>query len=187
MQQFATLRCGNVNYNDERDQYMAENIQWINTYETVKGNDHLFITGHNGHIEKSSASLATHTCMGKYLTQLYGEAYYAIGTDFYSSTFNAYDTLSETYKVFNVTNKNNSIVNAFVDSGKEKGLIQFSNIKNEATLKVLDSKQAMGNIGNEFNSITGALPTAYTIKMVPSQAYNALIIIKKVSPTSFFD
>ena len=80
----ATLRSSGTNYANMRVQYMKDKIDWILNYEE---NQMLFITGHNGHIEKTSSS-AGFTCMGERLATSYGKAYYAIGTDFLESTFN---------------------------------------------------------------------------------------------------
>lgn len=39
--------------NGIRDQYMADNAMWILEQEEKRGNDRIFITGHNGHLEQS--------------------------------------------------------------------------------------------------------------------------------------
>ena len=72
------------------------------------------ITGHNGHIEKTSASLAGYKSMGHYLDELYGEEYFAIGTDFIQSEFQASNGKSGERPYFTVKN-HNDLVDAFSD------------------------------------------------------------------------
>lgn len=72
-----------------RDEYLANNLQWIVEYEAGEVDDKVLMSAHNGHIEKTSASMAGYKSMGQYLNELYGEAYFAIGTDFGSNTFQA--------------------------------------------------------------------------------------------------
>ena len=89
MKQRTQLFLNEGDYTKLRDQYLADNLQWIVEFEAARGHDKIFITGHNGHIEKTSASLAGYKSMGNYLDELYGEEYFAIGTDFINSEFQA--------------------------------------------------------------------------------------------------
>ena len=89
MKQRTQLFLNEGNYTKLRDQYLADNLQWIVEFEAARGHDKIFISGHNGHIEKTSASLAGYKSMGNYLDELYGEEYFAIGTDFIHSEFQA--------------------------------------------------------------------------------------------------
>lgn len=82
MKQRTQLFLNDGDYTKLRDQYLADNLEWIVEFEAERGNDKIFITGHNGHIENTSASLAGYKSMGNYLDELYGEEYFAIGTDF---------------------------------------------------------------------------------------------------------
>ena len=75
MKQRTQLFLNEGNYTKLRDQYLADNLQWIVEFEATRGHDKIFITGHNGHIEKTSASLAGYKSMGHYLDELYGEEY----------------------------------------------------------------------------------------------------------------
>lgn len=76
--------------NGIRDQYMADNTMWILAQEEKKGNDRIFITGHNGHLEQSGTYVGgENKVMGNLLTDRIGrDAYFAIGTDFYKTTCN---------------------------------------------------------------------------------------------------
>src|SRR5699024_10013 len=60
-----------------RDEYLAQNVKWIADFEAECGHDKLFISAHNGHIEKTSAAFG-YKSMGDYLDELYGNHYFAI-------------------------------------------------------------------------------------------------------------
>ena len=114
MKQRTQLFLNEGNYTKLRDQYLADNLQWIVEFEAARGHDKIFITGHNGHIEKTSASLAGYKSMGHYLDELYGEEYFAIGTDFIQSEFQASNGRSGERPYFTVKN-HNDLVDAFSD------------------------------------------------------------------------
>lgn len=52
MKQRTQLFLNEEDYMKLRDQYLADNLQWIAEFEAAKGHDKVFVTGHNGHIEK---------------------------------------------------------------------------------------------------------------------------------------
>jgi erythromycin esterase len=181
----STLRGTNVNYSETRDKYMAEKVQWIYDYEKSKGNNTLFLAGHNGHIEKTSASKAGYTSMGQRLQEVFKEEYFAIGTDFYKNTFRANDSISGERKEFSITNSNSDLMKLFIKSNKEVALLDIkAAAKDEQLSKVLSSKQKMGNVGDEFNGITKFLSATYTINMVPEKAYNAVIFVRNATPST---
>lgn len=65
-----------------RDQYMAENVSWILQKEQQRGNDCIFISGHNEHVAK----WGSYDSMGKLLSNQY--RYYVIGANFYKTRCN---------------------------------------------------------------------------------------------------
>lgn len=90
-----------------RDQYMAENVSWILQKEQQRGNDCIFISGHNEHVAK----WGSYDSMWKLLSNQY--RYYVIGTNFYKTrcnlpegnhkrtiqTFYSHDLLAKTAKL----------------------------------------------------------------------------------------
>ena len=72
-----------VEGNALRDQRMAENVMWILSMEEQRGNACIFISGHNGHIERSGNYGTDNRVMGNILSDELGEGYFAIETDFY--------------------------------------------------------------------------------------------------------
>lgn len=175
----ATLRSAGVHYANMRDQYMKDKIDWILNYE---GNQMLFITGHNGHIEKTSSS-AGFTCMGERLAKSYGKAYYAIGTDFLESTFNVVNSSGKDMII--TLNNTNALTSQFENLEDNIYFMDFTSAKENNELKeILDIQIAMTNIGAEFNSWQKALKTFYTLKIVPSQAYDGIIVLQKMHPST---
>ncbi len=175
----ATLRSSGTNYANMRDQYMKDKIDWILNYEE---NQMLFITGHNGHIEKTSSS-AGFTCMGERLATSYGKAYYAIGTDFLESTFNVVNSSGKDMII--TLNNTNALTSRFENLEDNIYFMDFIEAKENNELKeILDTQIAMTNIGAEFNSWQKALKTFYTLKMIPSQAYDAIIVLQKMHPST---
>ena len=67
-----------------RDQFMAENVQWILQQEQRNGHEKIFVTGHNSHVAK----WGSFDSMGKLLSQDAANGYYVIGTDFYKTHCN---------------------------------------------------------------------------------------------------
>ena len=175
----ATLRSAGVNYANMRDQYMKDKIDWILNYEE---NQMLFITGHNGHIEKTSSS-AGFTCMGERLATSYGNAYYTIGTDFLESTFNVVNSSGKDMII--TLNNTNALTSQFENLEDNIYFMDFTSAKENNELKeILDTQIAMTNIGAEFNSWQKAIKTFYTLKMVPSQAYDGIIVLQKMHPST---
>jgi erythromycin esterase len=181
----ATLRGTNVNYSEARDKYMAEKVRWIFDYEKGNGNNTLFLAGHNGHIEKTSASKAGYTSMGQRLKDVFKDEYYAIATEFYKNTFRVNDSISGKRKEFSIKNNKSDLMKLFIKSNKEVALLDIKTAaKDEQLNKVLSSKQKMGNVGDEFNGVTKFLSATYTINMVPANAYNAVIFVRNATPTT---
>lgn len=174
----ATLRGADINYSHVRDKYMANKIKWILEYE--KGNM-IFINGHNGHIDKSSA-VGAYTSIGKYLADQFGNSYYAIGTDFNKSTFSAV-TRKDKDKTFTIK-KSNPLVDQFINLPENEYFMDFKKAKTNPYLKkIIEEKQPMGNVGSDFNSWQKISKKFYTLNMVPSKAYDGIIVVKNATAT----
>ena len=187
MKQRTQLFLNEGEYTKLRDQYLADNLQWIVEFEAARGHDKIFITGHNGHIEKTSASLAGYKSMGHYLDELYGEEYFAIGTDFIQSEFQASNGKSGERPYFTVKN-HNDLVDAFSDVEPNIFYVDFENAsKSKALSEIMTEKQKMANIGDDFRSWYKFLKMFYTIEMTPNKAYDSVIIVKKATPTTVME
>ena len=67
-----------------RDSFMKENTLWILEQEEKLGRECIFVSGHNGHVEKVTG----YENMGGLLYEELEDDYYVIGTDFYKTTCN---------------------------------------------------------------------------------------------------
>ncbi|MGB5823387.1 MAG: erythromycin esterase family protein [Proteocatella sp.] len=174
----AVMQNSGSNYSQIRDKYMSQKIKWISEYEDGKM---IFITGHNGHVEKSLL-YRTYTSMGKYLDDEFEDDYYAIGTDFGNNTFRAY-TPNGSVKNFNITNKN-ELIESFASLSGNEYFMDFEAAKADAGLKsVIENSQAMGNVGAQFSDWQTLSKKFYTINMIPGKAYDGIIVVKEATPT----
>lgn len=182
---YATIRGTDVNYWATRDQIMAKNVQWILNREKTLGNGKLFIAGHNGHIEKTSASIGgTTTCMGEHLTNALGSSYYTIGTEFRKNA-----VLINSRKgrdIFTINNKT-KLTKLLANCNNNVGLIDFSDLQQSELARVLNEKIPMGNLGDDFSTLIKYVPSFRQLKLVPTEAYDSLIYIDQATPTTLLD
>ncbi|MGN7479491.1 erythromycin esterase family protein [Solibacillus silvestris] len=187
LKQRTQLFLNEANYTKLRDQYLTDNLQWIAEFEAERGHDNIFVTGHNGHIEKTSASLAGYKSMGNYLDELYGEKYFAIGTDFMTSEFQAKNGGSGERQIHTLENRND-LVDAFSDVEPNVFYVDFEKAsKSSELLDIISRKQKMANIGDDFRGWYKTLKKFYTIEMIPNEAYDSVIIVKAATPTNVME
>ena len=187
MKQRTQLFLNEGDYTKLRDQYLAENLQWIVEFEAARGHDKVFITGHNGHIEKTSASLAGYKSMGNYLDELYGEEYFAIGTDFIISEFQAKNGGSGERQIHTLEN-HNDLVDAFSEVESNIFYVDFEKAsESDELLDIISREQKMANIGDDFRMWYKFLKMFYTIEMTPNEAYDGIIIVKEATPTNVIE
>lgn len=187
MKQRTQLLLNEENYMQLRDQYLAENLEWIVEYEAARGHDKVLFSGHNGHVEKTSASLANYESMGSYLDDLYGADYFAIGSDLMKSKFQAFNSGKDKRAVYSISN-HNKLVDAFKKVEPNIFYVGFDRASESAELSdIIKSKQKMVNIGDDFRGWYKVLKMFYTIEMTPEEAYDGIIIIKESTPTTVIE
>lgn len=187
MKQRTELFLNEGDYQQLRDQYLADNLQWIVEFEATRGHDKVFFSGHNGHIEKTSASLAGYKSMGSYLDELYGSKYFAIGTDLINSKFQALNRGSDKRKSYKIKN-HNGLVDAFSKVEPNIFYVDFEKAgESKELLDIIKSEQKMVNVGDDFRSWQKLLKIFYTIEMIPNKAYDGIIILKEATPTDVID
>ncbi|WBF58161.1 erythromycin esterase family protein [Lysinibacillus sp. JK80] len=186
MKQRTQLFLNDGNYMNLRDEYLAENLQWIVEYEATQGHDKVLMSAHNGHIEKTSATMAGYQSMGHYLSEIYKDQYFAIGTDFVKNTFKAQNG-SGARKEYTIEH-HNALVDAFSDIDNSIFYVDFEAAKQSKELaNILSKKQRMGNIGDDFRPWYKLTQMLYTIKMTPEEAYDGLIVVQEATPTKIID
>lgn len=187
MKQRTELFLNEGNYQQLRDQYLADNLQWIIDFEAARGHDKVFFSGHNGHIEKTSASLAGYKSMGSYLDELYGSKYFAIGTDIINSKFQALNRASDKRKIYKIKN-HNDLVDTFSEVEPNIFYVDFEKASDsKELLDIINTEQKMVNVGDDFRSWQKLLKMFYTIEMIPNKAYDGVIILKEATPTNVID
>lgn len=183
MKQRTDLFMNEESYARIRDKYLAENLEWIVEFEAARGHDKVFVSGHNGHIEKTSAAFG-YESMGDYIDEKFGDRYFAIGTDFMKSTFQAYNSGAEERKNYTIKN-HNELVSAFKKVEPNIFYVDFEKASDSESLhKIITTEQKMPNIGDDFRAWYKFLKFFYTIKMTPDEAYDGVIIVKEATPTS---
>lgn len=186
MKQRTQLLLNNEEYAKLRDQYLADNLRWISEFEETHGRDKVFISAHNGHIEKTSASVGGKS-MGDYLDEGFGSEYFAIGTDFVKSEFQALNRSSDERKKFSLEN-HNDLVDAFSKIERNIFYVDFQKAgRHEALSNIINKEQRMANIGDDFRSWYKLSRNFYTIKMVPGKAYDGIIIVKEAEATTVIE
>ncbi len=190
IRQNSELRLANNDYGTKRDAYMADNVEWILEYEeTFYGNKRVFITGHNGHIGKTTATVGTEKIMGELLSEKYGDEYFAIGTEFYEGTFLASDYTTGERKEYHVQNNGNKRLAVLLYETSNDSLylnMEAENIDSDLA-RYLNEKQPMSSIGDMFSDSFSKTETAYTQKIAPHKAYNAIIFLDTLNPSTMLE
>ena len=170
------LRSEDTGYNETRDRFMKNKVDWIVQHE--KG-EMVFLNGHNGHIEKSSA--VNYTCMGSRLSKEYKDAYFSIGTDVYETEFNAVS--GDENKVFTVKNAND-FTNQLSEIEGNMYYLDFSKVEGDNNWqKILNSSQSMIALNAEFSDWQSMIKLYYTLTLTPAKAYDGVIIVKNATPS----
>ncbi|PHI18929.1 hypothetical protein CEQ90_15495 [Lewinellaceae bacterium SD302] len=71
---------GEQHKHDLRDQYMFENVRWIEL--ALKGEEKIFVWTHNAHVMDGFGNGGYVNTLGHHLRRMYREKYYALGTDY---------------------------------------------------------------------------------------------------------
>lgn len=174
--------ASNLSYSKIRDKFMAENVEWILDYEDENGRGSVFLSGHNGHIEKCSANSAGYTSLGNHLKDKYGSAYFAIGTDILNSTFSCYSNFKDERIEFTVTNKN-PLTSKMQYVEQNTVYLDVKAAENSDLNNIITGKVKMLNVGDSFESFQQYFSMFYTISMTPNESYDGIILIKDASPS----
>lgn len=172
------------NYSNKfRDTKMKEFVDWTLEFEESEFNSELMMASHNGHMTQTTSSSATF--LGVFLNEEYGDAYFAIGTDFYYTEDNLPGTDGRT--VERICSKD-KLAYQVKNMTEDKYYIDFGTVDPNSKLgKVVNNKMTMGSLGEGYNFITKLLPSAHSINLVPSDLYDAMIVYYEVGPIEIWD
>ncbi len=166
-----------------RDGYMAENINWILEQEERLGNNRIFVSAHNGHVERFGTYGDTGKVTGNILADAWGDQYFVIGTDFYETKCNLRkgDNPKRITKTFF---SHDPLAKASWKCGFEESYLDFSRIPEDSPLKDSISEYTwMGSLGEAYSPVMAILPMAYRIWQSPETLYDGMIYISKAHPT----
>ena len=167
-----------IKYNNIRDSFMAQNVQWIAEREDTLGRPAVMISGHNGHV---AFRAQYYSSMGSFLREALGDKYFVIGTDYYKTVCNIAGDGGR---------GDHSFCSADPLAAQAKRLggeyyLNFTSPNLSDELRALiDSPMSMGSLGEGYNFLMKLIPTSHRVSDIPSQLYSAMIYVYKASPIS---
>ncbi|UBU09276.1 erythromycin esterase family protein [Nonomuraea gerenzanensis] len=173
----ARLQLSGADYARKRDAWMAEAVDWI----IGTGREHVIVAGHNSHLDKTGAAFSFES-MGRRLARTYGGGYFAIGTEFATSTFLSRDDSSGEREQFTVSH-DSPLAKLF--GAQPLGYVNLAQASaTPANRRLLGSEIRMGSVGDGYRSIYSMLSWTYTVPMVPARAYDALVYVPRATPVT---
>ena len=168
-----------VEGNALRDQRMAENVMWILSMEEQRGNACIFISGHNGHIERSGNYGTDNRVMGNILSDELGEGYFAIGTDFYKTNCNL--PKSDGKRITHTFYSYDPLAKAAKKAGYDMCWLDFSKVPENSKLKEqITDHVSMGSLGEGYSAFFMSIfPQSYRVSQSPEKLYDGMIFVKK--------
>lgn len=165
-----------------RDSLMFVNTHWIMAQEEARGNERIFISGHNGHIQRVHDYGTDGKAMGALLADELGEDYYAIGTDFYKARVSLPKGKSGKRSNHTFFSKD-PLAEAAKKCGFETRWLDFSSIPGGTTLYSRVSEYTwMGDVGEGYTPLMAILPMSYRDWVSPSGLYDGVIFVAKARP-----
>ena len=155
--------------------------------EEQRGNEAVFVCGHNGHIRKSGQYGPDQDCMGALLAADIGEdGYFAIGTDFFKATDNL--PLQDGRRVPHTLYSYDPLAKAADRCGYDICWLDFAAIPQGSPLREqADGYINMGMIGEvEADGLSGVIlrliPAFYRITYSPGKMYDGMIFVSDAHP-----
>ncbi len=165
-----------------RDKLMAENVMWILSMEEQRGNSCIFISGHNGHIERSGNYGTDNRVMGNILSDELGEGYFAIGTDFYKTNCNL--PKNNGNRITHTFYSYDPLAKAAKKAGYDMCWLDFSKIPEDSQLKEqITDHVSMGSLGEGYSAFFMSIfPQSYRISKTPEKLYDGMIFVTDAHP-----
>lgn len=176
-------------YFEYRDRCMADNVLWVLNTEEKIGSGKIMIAGHNGHVALSDDEF---TCMGQNLRTDLGEAYYAIGTDYFTADVNIHDS-TMMYK--NPQRRNHRFCSQdplayqarYMDD--EMYFLDFSSVPEESSelYDQLHTDMRMANVGEGYMWLWYIFVDSIRPAQVPAELYDGMIYVYDAEPISVWE
>lgn len=165
-----------------RDKLMADNVCWILEQEQARGNERIFVSAHNGHIQRCNNYGTTGKGMGNLLADKLGEEYFVIGTDFYKARVNL-PKGKDRKRSIHTFYSHDPLAKASKKCGYEMSWLDFSMIPEESPLKQqIAGYTWMGSLGEGYSPFMAVLPMAYRIWASPTKLYDGMILVSDAHP-----
>lgn len=186
---FSGVEYTGINYTVLRDKQMAENTMWVLRMEEQRGNKCIFVSGHNGHVERvGNYGSDDNKEMGNLLADELGKEYFVIGTDFYRSSCNlpkgeSGERMKHTFYSYD------PLAKAAKKIGVDMCWLDFSKIPEDSSLREqIAGTIYMGSLGEGYNAFyMNFFPVTYRIHRCPSELYDGMILVPEAHPTEIRD
>ena len=167
-------------YTQIRARIMAENAVRTVAEEHERGNEHSLFFAHNGHVDRVSAAMSAMGVrdVGELLAEKYGDAYRVIGTDLHKGSLATGDGTGE----WEVSLSNRTPLRG-IFAGTREGYLEFDSAS-AANRELLARPVRMASAGDGVQQWQAWVPQFSSVKMTPSEAYDALILVDRVTPTT---
>ena len=172
-----------------RDKCMVMNLTHYLSLEKERGNEKMMIAGHCGHIYNAVVELEPgvfEPTFGKMIYEKYKDAYYIIGTEFFTSkdNINTSAMVSDDYE-----RKNHLLCSSDTLAYQAKYMknqmyyLDYSEIQEGDTYNLIHSKMPMSQAGEGYSFIWRLFPyNTYKINIVPADCYNGMIYVYHAHP-----
>lgn len=165
-----------------RDSLMFVNTHWIMEQEEARGNECIFVSAHNGHIERRHDYGTLGKAMGALLADEFGKAYFAIGTDFYKAKVSLPKGKSGKRSNHTFYSKD-PLAEAAKQCGYETCWLDFSSIPKGTTLSSRLSEYTwLGDVGEGYSPLMAIFPQSYRDWDCPTILYNGMIFVTNAHP-----
>ena len=167
-----------------RDKLMADNVCWILEQEQARGNERIFVSAHNGHIQRFNNYGTTGKGMGNLLADKFDEEYFAIGTDFFKARVNLPKGENHNNRSNHTFYSYDPLAKASKKCGYEMNWLDFSIVPDDSSLKPLITGYTwMASVGEGYSPFMAVMPMAYRIWVSPKELYDGIILVSNAHPT----
>ena len=177
---FISYRVKENRANKARDSYMKENVDWILAAEEKERGGAVMIACHNGHMARNQYSV--NTFLGTFLAEDYGDAYFAIGTDFYHTSVNL-PNADYSGRIIKEFYSDDPLAYQVKDLSMSKCYLDFSRVDANSPLgKKICKPMSTGSLSEAYSIIYKVLKSGYQVFFAPTEMYDAMILYYDVNP-----
>ena len=181
LKNYIELNSG-ADYNRFRDDCMRAIVKEVLEFEETEHNSELMLSCHDGHMTKNQSS--NFTFLGKDLHDELGDAYFAIGTDFYITNCNLPGNDGRVVKEFC---SDDPLAFSMKDSAIKGGYLDFAKVNEGSNLyKYVYESIPTGSLGEYYQKGMELIKANYQLKFAPYEMYDAMILYYEVAPTEIW-